>query len=66
MLIRWSKKKWKFLFEPNLRIITQEEHLGKLWELFHLLEVKAQLYKCFETEGYTLNDMSLIVYTIQI
>ena len=32
--INWSKrKKWKFLFEPNLRFITWEEHLRKVWEL---------------------------------
>ena len=36
------RKKWKVLFQPNLRIITQEEHLRKLSALFHLLEVKAQ------------------------
>ena len=42
--------------QAKLRIIIQEKHLRKLWELFLLLEVKAELYKFFETEGCTLND----------
>ena len=50
-LINQSKKKWKFLFKPNLKIITLEEHLRKLWELSHPLEVKAQLCEFFEREG---------------
>ena len=36
----------------------------KALELFHPLEVKAQLYKFFETEGYALNDALLTVYII--
>ena len=40
-----------------MRIITWEEHLKKLRELFHPLEVKAQLHKFFETEGCTSNDV---------
>ena len=39
------RKKGKILLEPNLRIMTKKEHLRKLWELFCLLEIKAQLYK---------------------
>ena len=50
----------------QLRIMTQEQPLRKLWELFHPLEVKAQLYKFFETEGCPLNDVLLTVHTIQI
>ena len=42
-----------------MRIITREEHLGKLRELFCPLEVKSQFYKAFETEGWTLNDILL-------
>ena len=38
-------------FEPNLRIITQEEYLRKLQKLFYLLEVKAELGKFFWTRG---------------
>ena len=40
-----------------MRIITQEEHLRKLRELFRPLEVKAQLYKFFEAQGCTTNDV---------
>lgn len=36
------RKNWKIVFEPDLWIITQEEHLRKLPELFHLLEVKTE------------------------
>ena len=35
------------LFEPNLRILTQEEHLRKMWELFCPLENKTLLEKGF-------------------
>ena len=59
-------KKWKILFKPNLRIITQEEDLRKLWELLLPLEVKVQLHKFFETDGCTSNDILLIIYIIQI
>ena len=38
----------KNFIQVNLRIIAQEVHLIKLWEL---LEVKEELYKFFETEG---------------
>ena len=41
--------------QGNLRIITQEEHLRKLQEMFHSLEIKAQLNKLLEIEGCTLN-----------
>lgn len=50
-------KEWKLLFEPNLDITTQEEHLRKLGELFHLFEAKAQLCKSFDTEDCTSNDV---------
>lgn len=33
-LISWPKKELKTLFKPNLRIITWEENLRKLWEPF--------------------------------
>lgn len=51
------RKKWRILFKPNLRITTQEEHLRKLGELFHLFEAKAQLCKSFHTEDCTSNDV---------
>lgn len=54
------------LLKPNFRIKTQEQQTRKLQELFLLLEVKAQLYKLFETQGCTLNDVLLTVYIIQI
>ena len=47
----YLRKSWEILFEPNLRTMTQEEHLRKLWELFHPLEVKAQLCKFFQDRG---------------
>ena len=50
----------------KLKIITREQHLRNLQDLFHPLEIKAQLYKFFETEGCTLKDVLLRVYTIQI
>ena len=63
--ISWSKEEMENFIWAKLRIITQQ-HLRKLWELFRPLEVKAQLYKFFEKEGCTLNDVLLTVYTIQI
>ena len=39
-LIHWSKKELENFTQANLRIITQEEHLRELWELFHPVEVK--------------------------
>ena len=64
--IQTSMKEIKNFIQVILRIITQEWPLRKLWELFCPLEVKAQLSKFFGTEGYTLNDILLIVYTILI
>ena len=40
-------KEVEFLFEPNWRIITQEQQLRKLQELYRLLEVKTLSYKLF-------------------
>ena len=40
-LISWFKKEMENFIWAKLRIITQEQHLGKLWEPFCLLEVKA-------------------------
>ena len=40
-------KEVEFLFEPNWRIITQEQQLRKLQELYRLLEVKTLSYKIF-------------------
>ena len=34
------RKKRKILFDPNLKTVTGEEHLRKLWELFCPLETK--------------------------
>ena len=53
--ISQSKKEIENFIWAKLRIITWEQPLRKLWELFQPLEVKAQLYKFFETEGCTLN-----------
>ena len=50
----------------KLRIITQEQHLRRLGELVHQLEVKGQLYEFLETEGCTSNDILLTLHTIQI
>ena len=55
------RKKWKILFEPNLRITTQEHHLSKAPRTVLPLEVKSQLYRFFETEGWTSNDILLTV-----
>ena len=44
-LISRSKKEMESFILAKLRIINWEQPLRKLWELFHLLEVKAQLYK---------------------
>ena len=50
----------------KLRILSQEEPLRKPWELFHPLEVEAQLYEFLETEGCAFDDIWLAVYTVQI
>ena len=65
-LISRSKKEMENFIRAKFEVITQEEHLRKPWELFRQLEVKAQLYKFFETEGCTSNDVLLTVYIIQI
>ena len=65
-LISWSKKGMENFIEAKKRIITWDQQLKKLQELFHPLEVNAQLYKFFETEDCVLNDVLLTVYTIQI
>ena len=44
-LVSQSKKEMGDFIQVNLRIITREEHLRKLWELFHTLERKEWLYK---------------------
>ena len=62
--INQSKKEMEIFIQAKLRIITQELQIRKLWELFHPLEVKAQLCKFFETEGCILNGVLLTVYTI--
>lgn len=45
-------KKLEKLFEPNFRILTQEEHLRKLWELLCLLKTSetVSIRFCFWTE----------------
>ena len=45
----------------------EDYNLGRASQkgLSYPLEVKAQLSKSFETEGSTLNDVLLRVYTIQ-
>ena len=59
--INQSKKEMEIFIQAKLRIITQELQIRKLWELFHPLEVKAQLYNFFETESCTLNDVLLAI-----
>ena len=44
----------------------QQPNIIKLLKLFCLLDVKAQLYKFFETKGCTSSDVLLTVYIIQI
>ena len=44
-LISHSKKEMGNFIGAKLRIITQEQPLRKLWELFYPLEVKAQLHR---------------------
>ena len=43
--ISQSKKEMENFIQAKMRIITQEQLLRKLRELFNLLEVKAQIYK---------------------
>ena len=47
-----TRKKWKILFQAKLRIVTWEEHLRKLWELFHISEVKASNISFWDTGLY--------------
>ena len=63
-LISCSKKERNNFIWAKLSIRTWEQQFRKLQELFCPLEVKAQLYKIFETEEDTLNDVLLTVYTI--
>ena len=65
-LISRSEKEMENFIQAKLRIITREQPLRKLQELFRPLQVKTQLYKFFETEGCTSNDVLFTVYTIQI
>ena len=44
-LISWFKKEMENLILFKLRVITWEQPLRNLWELFRSLEVKAQLPK---------------------
>ena len=48
--------------QVKLRIETWKQNCRKLWELFHLLGIKAQIY-VFET-GLYINDELLTVYTV--
>ena len=64
-LISQFKKEMEDFIWAKLRIITRDQHLRKLQELLCPLEVKAQVM-FFETEGCTLNDVLVTVYTIQI
>ena len=50
----WSKNEMNNFIQSKLRIIIWEQHLRKIWVLFHPLEVQAVI-KFFETEGCTLN-----------
>lgn len=51
-----QSKKENFV-KAKLRIITQGESLRKLWELFHLLEVKCTVRYIFKTKDHASNDM---------
>ena len=55
--ISGSKKGIENFIQAKYRIIPQEQHLRNFWELLRPLQVKAQLYKFFEVEGCTLNDV---------
>ena len=63
-LISQSKKEMRNVIQAKLRVITWKRPPRKFWELSHLLEVKAQFYKFFKTESYTLKDVFLTVYII--
>lgn len=45
-------KEMENFIQTKLRIITQEKHLESSARTVHILEVKAQLHKLCETEGY--------------
>ena len=51
-----SKKKWKILLNSTWGLKPRRQTLGKLWGLFHLLEVKAQLYKFWDRDHMS-NDV---------
>ena len=52
------------VIQVKLRVITWKRPPRKFWGLSHPLAVKAQLYKFFKTESYTLNDVFLTVCII--
>ena len=51
-----SKKKWKILLNSTWGLKSRRQTFGKLWGLFHLLEVKAQLYKFWDRDHMS-NDV---------
>lgn len=54
------------LVQATLADYNPGKHLRKFWEPFCPLEVKAESSEFFETEGCTLKDILLKVYTIGI
>ena len=65
-LISWCRKELENFIWAKFEHYNWAEHLKNLWELLYQLEMKAQLYKFFETNGCTSNDVFLTVYIIQI
>ena len=58
-LISWSKKELENFIQAKFDDDNPGRASRKLWGLFYLLEIKAQLHKFFETEGCTSNDALL-------
>lgn len=55
--VSWLNKEMGDFIQAEWRIITREQPLRKLWELFCSLKVKAQLHRFFERGGCILNDV---------
>ena len=65
-LIRNLRKKWKILFRPIWGLLLGRQSFRKLWELFHLLEVRqSTVIHIFEIKSFTYVDV-LTVDTIQV
>ena len=65
-LIMNLRKKWKILFRPIWGLLLGRQSFRKLWELFHLLEVRqSTVIRIFEIKSFTSVDV-LTVDTIQV